>query len=380
MFSWDKDPSLANLLKLAIFLIIITLTRYEGYIVLFASIILVIGLSHQREKKYKLKNHSEATSLIFITLSIYGVILWMIYLGIIFHDPFIWLKEYTQHVSTITSTTGLTKNIFNNVSSQTTVRPNYSIVIRNYLLGTLLVNGIITTILGFIYLISALIVMVLNKRINKTIIIPFIYLLSITFFMIASKSAPVIHISHLSWNLLLKTNLSYTADINMRFGLALLPFITLFYIYFFSKNTMVKILGMCIVVLQLVITYLSPVSLYYELPQQFRYQPLQDAQVFKKMYNGGLVLISDHAHDYFIFDSGLAYHTFIHEGTQKYWKTSLINPTTYATWIIYDENSSADTVRNYLQNIRKISQSYDLVYHHNGFKIYKIKNKPKFNV
>src|SRR5258708_1374891 len=75
--------------------------------------------------------------------------------------------------------------------------------------------------------------------------------------------------------------------------------------------------------------------------------------------SSGLILTAASSNDALIFKSGLPLNHFITEGVAKYWKESLIHPTTYAEYIIMHKG---DLVYNKLYNNLEFLNNYQLVY------------------
>jgi hypothetical protein len=83
--------------------------------------------------------------------------------------------------------------------------------------------------------------------------------------------------------------------------------------------------------------------------------------------------VSAAKHDPQMFQLGLDYKTYIHEGTAKYWITSLKDPSVYATWIFMDYDNAEDGVTKKLKNSPILENHFDLVYNQSNLRIYKIK-------
>src|SRR5260221_9880553 len=100
----------------------------------------------------------------------------------------------------------------------------------------------------------------------------------------------------------------------------------------------------------------------------------------KEHYDKGLILISASSHEDQMFEMGFNYRTYIHEGAGKYWKESLDDPPRYATWVVLDKGHPQDQVAKKDTIQAALDRDYNLVYNQDQVKIYKIKNKPYFDV
>ena len=67
----------------------------------------------------------------------------------------------------------------------------------------------------------------------------------------------------------------------------------------------------------------------------------------------------------------LPYKTYIHEGTQKYWKESLQSPGKYATWIVFNRYIPADPITKKFQNKDLRKYGFVQVYKEDGVEVYK---------
>ena len=86
-----------------------------------------------------------------------------------------------------------------------------------------------------------------------------------------------------------------------------------------------------------------------------------------------------------MFLMGFNYKTYIHEGTGKYWKESIDDPPRYATWIVVDYGHPLDKVAKFMRDTNRaaiLDRDYNLVFNdnENQVKIFKIKNKPYFQI
>ena len=94
---------------------------------------------------------------------------------------------------------------------------------------------------------------------------------------------------------------------------------------------------------------------------------------FKKSYDYGLILVSAASSDGFIFNTNLGMGKFISEGSGKYWKESMSNPSKYSRWIIINDNANGkDSLLNQL-NIASLNKNFELLENNNGYRIFKIK-------
>ena len=165
---------------------------------------------------------------------------------------------------------------------------------------------------------------------------------------------------------------------NSRYGLLLVPVVTVFIGLFSRKYRILKALSVLCIILQVILFY----SL---LPGESNHldfvilkdtvasitKPTEQASSFlSRHYNGGLVLVSSASSESFIFHTGLEKKTFITEGTGHFWHTSLVNPAKYANWIVFFPSYS-DDVGSSLKNNQEFKNKFVLAFKNNTYVIYK---------
>ena len=87
---WMRTLAVRELLWAALFVFCATLTRYEGWALLGASLVVVavwVRLADRRSKS------PQASMVLFAAIALYGLVLWFLYNLIIFHDPLYFLHS-----------------------------------------------------------------------------------------------------------------------------------------------------------------------------------------------------------------------------------------------------------------------------------------------
>lgn len=371
LLMWTKTHSLRYLLFSALTITLITLTRYEGLALLVSSLTLVFAYNFITHNKYK---KAEGDLILFGTLACLGFALWTIYLAAIFGDPLYW-KHYYVGASNPTPTAGAKK-----------FTQGISLInaMWNYLTATVWMNGLIPVIFALVGLFIGIGKMIIQKTYFH---LPVFLHLSIYAFLVftLTRNTPI-NQPALTINAIMDPATNHFLEFNLRYGVLMLPIIAVASSYLFAiKNIFLRILLIGIFCLQL-FTYFNPrFTLMYQLPITMhenitRNYPRDLAAIewLKQNYDGGLILISAAKHDPKMFNLGINYKNFIHEGTQKYWTASLLYPPKYAKWIVYDYygQGTSDAVYRNLKNSEYVSINYDAVYDKEGIKIYKIKTRP----
>jgi len=371
---WIKDyKKIINLIYAGIAIAAASLIRYEAWAVMLSSIPAVVFYLWIKTKSYK---ETEGKTILYATIATFGFIVWSIYLTALYGDPLYWKDEY------------LTPSFKSSPSSTVeTFRFNYTVLQAGWEYFTTVVwmNGIIPSI----FALFSIPLLILNSIKKKTFyFLPFLMLLSIFAFMILTlqRNTPI-NQPVLSLSNILSASTLKISEFNMRYGLTMLPFIALISTYLFRiRFVLVRMLLILLLGIQ-IYSYINPVySVIYQLPIGNNIEMIPAASAvngddmvkwFKKHYDGGLIMISAKVHNPEMLELGYDFKTYIHEGTGKYWNTSIRQPQIYASWIILDQKDSDDAVTEYLGSSPKLKEYYNLVYNKDGLKVYKIKTQPE---
>ena len=370
---WIKTHDLLHFLLSAFFVMLLTLTRYEGYFVLFGAFI-VISVECIRAFRKEGKDKIEGMLLLFLTVAAFGIVLWCIYSALFYKDPFFWLHAYSEtSASVIQGEKTIVDDVYGNL------HPSLLESLGIYSAVAFMTNGIVTValgLLGFLLYISATI----RKRISKEEIMVYlpvgiISIVVFTFLIIGYYIGFIPHIEfppvYLTGNKVREWSLY--ADSNIRYGMVLLPCILLFIAFTAAKNKSFYYAVLFCVAVQFFIFIVRPQWLQYQFISSWRY-PAPANTTFKENYDGGLILISSSRHEDFIFLSGLPYKKFIYEGSREYWYDSLKNPSKYARWVIFNDQISGDGIVTNLteEGYKILLKRFHMVYQDKGFKIYKL--------
>lgn len=365
---WTNTHKLNYLLASGFYVSCATLVRYEALMLLiaFGAGILVYSFLERKHKE-----SAEGYFYIFMTLACLGFSLWTIYLWIIFGDPLYWKNYYIDINPALAAAqpSGAPKNLF----TSTWV----------YLTATVWMNGIIPSILSLIGAVWLLIDSIKKKKWEW---FPVGALFSLFVFMVLTinRNTPIRQ-PELSIANILSFNTNFIDEFNIRYGLIMMPFIALTIAYLFSKtNKWVHILLYILLSIQLfnyvnysyTAIYQVPVHKWQEQAQGGE-RNKQFVEWFQTNYDDGLILMSASRFDPQMFQLGFEYKNYIHEGTGKYWKTSLVDPAEYAKWVVVDTEANrlsgvSDLVARNV-NERRLQQNFNRVYQREGITVYKKK-------
>ncbi len=89
LYKWTTDRKISSLIFASFFTLLSSFNRYEGWLLAFLSSVIFIAafLKNKFDKKF------EGLFIIFSTLSLYGIFLWLLWGTIILHDPFEFLNN-----------------------------------------------------------------------------------------------------------------------------------------------------------------------------------------------------------------------------------------------------------------------------------------------
>ncbi len=375
---WVESQSLVHFLSAAFFVMLITLTRYEGYFVLVGSALAVLIIciqSYWKEGWQKI----EGMVLLYLTVAGLGVVLWCIYCFLFYNDPLHWLHLYSEgkmQVSTATQSVLDTNAPVFEVTgfSLATAFTTYSDAI-------LWTNGKITTFLGIFGFLTLLFVAGKNLWRKKSIrkYVPLLIISVALFgFLVYGYQKGFIPPMDLPPTLIpVEARKSFTiySDSNIRYGIILAPCIILLAGFAASRGRLLYFIVIILFGVQIFANAYRPQSLQYSLPILWPYSTVAGVQAFTVLYDQGLILISANAHEDFMFQAKLPYDRFIYEGSRDYWTESLNNPAKYAEWVIFDDDIQGDTVNYFLTPEARgiLDAKFDLLYNNDGFQIYRLR-------
>lgn len=372
---WIKDDKkIMNLFFAGAAVSATTLIRYEGLAIMLASVPMVAFYLYIRTKSYK---KTEGKTIMYTLMAIFGFLLWTLYLTAVFGDPLYWKNFYVaKHAleTDVGQKIGYTFNL------------NFWEASWKYFTAVVWMNGLIPTILA----VTAL-PLVIYQSINKKTFyfLPVLLSLSIFLFMILTlqRNTPIGQPA-LTIENILSPDTSSSSEFNIRYGLFMLPLISLLSVYLFKiKFILLKILLIGLLGIQFYSYFKPTYTIIFQIPINIADSIGPGGERSKKYvewlrgnYDNGLIMISALKHDPQMLQLGYNYKTYIHEGTGKYWKESTKNPQRYAKWVVLDYNNNEDQVTKYLKDSPALERHYNLAYQNKGLRIYKIKTKPETEI
>lgn len=376
---WVKSRDVLHLMYAAIFVVATTLTRYEGY-ALFAAASLsvaVVMLATFAKSNFK---KVEGTLILFMTLAGFGILLWSFYSFLIYKDPIYWLNLYLGNKEVIAIDPTVVEIEPTTTITEYTRRVSLMGALKIYGSAMLYMNGILISILaafGFIYLLAKSAVGLVRKKLDLIVFPILIMTICVFTFLIFGYFKgliPNIETPLLSGANLIDKAKNLGSSSNIRYGIIVLPLIALVVGIVYGRAKYLAALALVVLAIQIFSLFTTPFFLTFSLPMKVSYEEFESSRWFAKNYDGGLILVSAHRHENFMFQTKLDYDNFIYEGNRQWWRNSLADPTRHATWVVLDENISGDAVNELLADRSILENQFDVVYKDKGFKIYKIKS------
>jgi hypothetical protein len=373
---WAKTKEILELLYAGIFVILATLTRYEGYALFGAatvSVAVVVLMTYGKNFK-----RLEGTLVLFMTLAGFGIFLWSLYSFLIFKDPIYWLNLYSGNKSifgldtqVVTTTTQIGGDIAKKISLVDAVRVYGS--------AMLYMNGIIIGLVALATFVGLLVkscIDLIKKRANILILPTLIVAVCVFVFLIVGYTKhliPNIETPYLNLTTILNKQRNFGSSSNIRYGLIITPLIALLIGSAFARSKVLALSVVAIVAFQLYAIVATPFFLTFSLPTKVTYTEFLSTKWFRSHYDGGLILTSANRHENFMFQTRLPYKNFIYEGSQEYWKKSIKDPSTYATWVVLDDSIRGDAVNELMTDKSILVDKFTIVYREGGLKIFKRK-------
>lgn len=364
---WEKENQVMQLALFSIFISLASISRFEGLVLPFAFLFLI--LLHKAFPLFKKKKGElEATLIIFLFLSCCGGLTILIYSAVFAGSPLAfvsgeWSAFAQQHQG------GFLLPAEHNAYNAFL----YMFYAASYMAGVYFVVASCA---------SALILLVMRKKEQTKVLlilaVPFLFdILSLY------RGNSVIYTPELP---------PFERFFNIRYGLLLIPFIAVsialllgsiksklirtplavvfiaFSFWFFSSN----IGANDSVIKKEAIGYPSPSS-------------QEVAANFRQNYDGGKVLVMRSLNDYFIKNSGINIKDTINESNYLYWDQSLKEPWLFERWIVMANPDSGlvwevkrDKIAEKWAADDKIYKFYDIIFKNKDYVILKI-NEDKIN-
>jgi|SRR5579885_759625 len=319
-----NQNALPSLLLAALFAFAASLTRYDGWFLVFFEAICIIGPYLRNKTLFKEKT---GDVILFLTLAGFGILCWFGWCYLILGDPLYFMDSmYSARAQQLSWLAKGELPAYHNLF--------LSIVYYTY---TALAN------IGLpIFIVSSigLLVFFFDKTVQKkfwivvVLLVPFIFNVVSLFLGQDVIFIPGLTPAHFEWHLF-----------NVRYGIQMVPTAAIFFGYLFAK---MKIQGKLTLSLLFLLEF-GLIAIGYENVITLAdgthglsaaIIPTNVENFINTHYHGGLVLIDDYARTISITRSTIPMQDIIYVGNKPYWDISLKHPETYATWIIMQKNDA----------------------------------------
>ncbi len=353
LLKWHRDEKLVNLIYAAAWIMIASLTRYEGWFLLAGATVLVI-LQTFRKKGYQ---EAEGTMFLFVTLASFGIFLWLLWNQLIFNDALYFaFGPFSAHAQ---------QSQLNQAGILLT-KGNILLSFKIYLYALAYNTGAFTSVLAA----AGALALWSSKKVSMDIKIgSTLLLIPIAFNIVA------LFLGH---SVLFIQGISGNTWFNVRYGAMAIPPIAILvgYLVHRLRGMQGTLIGLLVFVS--FFSYMSQDAV-----------TIDDARVGSSQKNvtqvsgwlkeyvpskAGFILISAASHDAIIFSSGLPMKRFIHEGTGSYWETATTVPDRWARWIVMRTHDDNDLTFRSIKNTPGF-QRYRLVESYPFADIYELRDE-----
>ena len=373
---WLRQTKLLDLFLLAGWVVVSSLTRYEGYLLFAMSVALVSLVSLYKFKRLKT---SEGMILLFGTLSSLGILIWMLYSLLIFKDPLNWWKIYSHQKPVISTLQVVPEESVRRTTSNEKKFKNLESTLTSFvqMSGLPLVS---VSVIGIILLIKEI---VTHRRLAKTGLLLLILSPSLFLIYAAQKGSNLLDNPTYSFSDLFDRQYYLKHETNVRYGIIAFPIFLILAIVAAKENKILSAGVFSVAVVQAILIFTNSLTIVYNIPlrmmSQSKTSPNEKIRTWlHENYDQGLILISANKNDPLMYHLKLPYKKYIFEGTGIYWKESVVEPTKYANWIIMENgakpkstDSFFDVVSYYLKDTETISINYTEMYKDEKYIVYK---------
>lgn len=354
LLRWHRSNAILDLLKSALFVMLATVTRYDGWFLL----LVVVGLIALHTWRNKGSQEAEGTVILYLTLGTLGIGLWFLWNLLIFKDPLYFAfgpfsaraQQAQIYAAGDLPTQG---NLW--LSSKIYL---YALVYNSYAYN-------------LIFAAVGLLLFFLDRRIPQPQRLASTALLAPLFFNILAL--------YLGHSVLFIQGLETgNTWFNVRYGMMLMPAVAIFSGYLVDRTRALRWVLVGVFGIATLFAFASRDAV-----------TIDDALVGSSQKNvsevsgwlrenatdePGFVLISAASHDAIIFSSGLAMKRFIHEGTGAYWESATSAPDRWARWIVMRTHDDNDLTFRLVKNSPGFAK-FELVDHYPFADIYRLKDE-----
>lgn len=356
LISWYKNEDVWALVKTCVWIMLSTLTRYEGWFIFLVVLILV---TFQSYKKHGFKV-AEGVFILVGSLGGLGIFLWILWNYMIFKDPlYSFIGPYSAHAQQ--------QQIYE--AGELITKWNVFESLKLYSLASYFTIGIFNLVLAILGMIFLLFDRTFNFIFRSSVAIlllsPFVFNVLALFFGFSIIS--IVGVFGDNW-------------FNVRYGVMMILSVAILSGYLVQKlnYTLSRLILVSMIIVIFVHTYLTsiPVTIEDALWGASSKNVSQVSNWIKVHAKGNedKILISAGSHDAIIFSSGLQMKRFIHEGTGDYWLWAGTNPDKWARYIVMRTYDMKDATFYAVRDTPGLLK-YDLVLKGEFADVYELKSE-----
>jgi len=334
---YHESDEIFDLVKSAFWIMLATLTRYDGWFLLSCATALV---AIQAWRKHGFKRF-DGVLVLFLTLAALGVVVWLGWNQLIFGDALYWAfgpfsAHAQQQAMAVAGALPTKGNIL--LSTQ---------VYISSLISNLYIYPVILGIIGMFTL-------WFDRRLNSSTRIASTALLSPLFFNIIALV--------LGFSIIQIPGVLGSTWFNIRYGVMLAPTIAIFIGYLIDRFRLTRVLIITSLIIAASYSFVKTDSVCVDDARagssQKNVTEVSSYLATHASNSSELILISVASHDAIIFSSGLPMARFIHEGTGRYWENATTRPDRFVKWIVMSTNNDQDLTW------KAVSRVHNLEYYH----------------
>lgn len=377
-YKWTEDKKTINLILPSFWVFLATLTRYDGWFLLFAMLGTLSLISYKDAILYSKESFKkrlgglirllEGRLILFGVLGGLGIVAWLIWNLLIFNDPLYFAYgPYSAHAQQA------------KIEAAGSLVSKYDVLLSLKIYWLAMVDNI-----GFVPMVLSVIGLAfyaLREKLKDgalavyTLLSPFAFhvislILGFSILIVPELGVKITQEASASW-------------FNVRYGLMILPAVAFFASYIVRKSALLKVLLLVIIMLQFqsfyvgknIITLTDGVSG----TSSLNVKDVRDHLIATAKDREGLILTSIAFNNALAFSTGIPMKRFIHEGTGDYWTNALTDPRRQAKWIVMANGDVGDQVYESLvkKNKSAFLTHYTLSFRGKHTNVYVRKEDPK---
>lgn len=355
LISYFNEEKIWTLIKASFWIMLATLTRYEGWFLFLVAAGLVTYQAYKK-KGYKA---AEGIFILMSTLGGFGIFLWIVWNLAIFGDPLYFaFGPYSAHAqqTQVYEAGGLY------------TRGNLLFSAKTYFYTMMFSTNAFVIFTAF----AGAIVFAIDKT-YKT------FTKAAILALLISPLAFNVLALYMGHSIIVLQGVTGGGNwFNVRYGVMMLPSFAILigYLIYKAPATKVFLIAMLAVALTYTYTTITPVTIADAKWGASSKNVSQVADWLKvnAKDNEDKILIAAGSHDAIIFTSGYQMSRFIHEGTGRYWEEASENPQLYARYIILRTYDTSDLTFKVV-GTEDLFAKYDLKLHGEFADIYELKSE-----